>query len=383
MDKQQIKKQFETIYKQKPAHLFSCGGRFEILGNHTDHNHGKCIAATCDLQIVASVSKSDNDVVSFQSAGYPSSVVDLSELNNKQSEVGSSNALIRGVASYLVTNGYKVGGFNAYGDSSIFPGAGVSSSAAFELLIGRIFSYLYNDDKIPKLVLCKAGQYAENTFFGKASGLLDQIGVGYGNIVSIDFENINEPKIENIEFPFDDLKFVIINTGGSHADLSHLYSAIPNDMYSAAKKGGVNYLRETTLEKLNKCKLSENEYLKAKHFYGENERVDEAIKAIKSKDLQSFLEMINESRISSTNNLKNMSVDDQYEGSPLEACDYFNKITNGQGAIKINGGGFAGSVIAAIPKELVNLVTDKMGLKYGFNNVKVLNIRNDGPVLEE
>ena len=383
--KENVKKGFKKQFEFDSERVFSCGGRFEILGNHTDHNHGLCLAATCDLCITAAVRKMPNDDnVVFASKGYPDiDVVNLTYLKPVEEEKGMSKALIRGIAEYLKTRGFNVGGFTAYSESTIFPGAGVSSSAAFELLVAQIFNDLYNDGQIPNLVLCKAGQYAENVYFGKASGLLDQIGVGYGGISYIDFENIEEPNIEHIPFNFDDLHFVIINTGGSHAHLSHLYSQIPQDMYSAARKSGVNFLRETTLEKLNKSSLSDIEYSRSLHFFSENERVATAFNAIKNGDQETFLRMINESRESSTKNLKNMMVEDQYEGSPLEACDYFMEVTGGKGAIKINGGGFAGSVISVVPSELLSVVLSKMAEKYGKENVKEVKVRPVGPVEEK
>lgn len=377
-----VKKKYFTKFNCEPENIFSCGGRFEILGNHTDHNHGLCLAATCNLAITAAVTKVDKNVITFISNGYPVDIVNTDVLLPIESEKGTSRALIRGVASYLVQHGYKVGGFNAYSESTIFAGAGVSSSAAFELLIGQIFNDLFNEGKISKLVLAKAGQYAENIYFGKASGLLDQIGVAYGNTVYIDFKDIQNPTIEDIPFPFDDLHFVIINTGGSHAQLSHLYSAIPQDMYSAAKKAGVSYLRDTTLAQLPKELLTDIEASRALHFYSENDRVRKAVEAIKNGDRATFLQMVNESRISSTNNLKNMMVEGDYAGSPLEACDLFVQLTEGKGAIKINGGGFAGSVISVVPDELFDLVMTEMSKHYGKKNVVEVFIRHTGPIKE-
>ena len=379
MDNEKIRAKFKEIFCCEPENLISCGGRFEILGNHTDHNHGLCLAATCNLNITAAIRKADPyNMVVFHSCGYPVDVVRLSSLFPLDNEKGTSKGLIRGIAEYLNSHGYKIGGFVAYSESSIFPGAGVSSSAAFELLIGQIFNELYNDGKIPTIELCKAGQYSENRYFGKASGLLDQIGVGYGNISYIDFKEITNPKIEQIPFPFNDLHFVIINTGGSHAQLSHLYSAIPQDMYNAAKKSGANYLRDVPFDKLSKD-LTEMEHARAIHFYGENDRVEKAVEAIKNKDEKTFLQMINWSRESSTKYLKNMMVENDYKGSPLEACDLFMEVTGGEGAIKINGGGFAGSVIAVVPTKLLNTVLEKMKEKYGDANVQEVFVREKGP----
>ena len=382
MNREDIKQGFKKIFHREAEYMFSCGGRFEILGNHTDHNHGLCLAATCNLEIVAAVKKANlYKKVAFHSAGYPVNVVCLLNLNPKKKQQGTSTALIRGVAEYFVKHGYKVGGFAAYSESSIFPGAGVSSSAAFELLIAQIFNVLYNDGKISTLELAKAGKYAENVHFGKASGLLDQIGVAYGNISYIDFANIENPEIDTVKFDFPDLHFMIINSGGSHAALSHLYSQIPEDMYNAAKKNGANYLRDVKEFKVDE--LSEMERLRAEHFFGENERVAKAVEAIKNKDKKTFLKMINESRISSTDKLKNMMVEDHYEGSPLEVCDYFLKVSEGRGAIKINGGGFAGSCIAVVEDKDFAKVLAKMQEKYGMDNAQEVFVRTTGPILEK
>lgn len=371
----------EVYHEEKPDLVVSCGGRFEILGNHTDHNHGLCIASACDLQIVATIKPNKHNFVNLKSLGFQADEVKLSDLSIQPNEKETSAGLIRGVAKYLSSHGYKIGGFNAYTTSTIFKGAGVSSSAAFELLVGFIFNTLYNDGKIDKLTLCKAGQYAENEYFGKKSGLLDQIGVAYGGIVKIDFKNIDSPVVEQIEYPFTDLHFVLVNTGGDHSSLSDLYSSIPTDMHAAANQMKVHFLGDATQAQLEEVKhlLPENEYLRAKHFYTENERVNLAIKALKENDEVSFLKQINESRVSSTKNLKNMMVGKNYEGSPLEACDLILEASNKEGACKINGGGFAGSVIAFVPTKNLKTVLTALSKKYGKDNVKEIFIRADGP----
>ena len=372
---------FKTYHSVEPEYVFSCGGRFEILGNHTDHNHGLCLASACDLDITAVVSKREDNKVVLKSIGFPEDDVDLNNLKVDELLFGSSSALIRGVAAYLIEHGYKAGGFLAYTSSSIFKGAGVSSSAAFELLIGHIYNVLFNNGEIPTLVLCKAGQYAENVYYGKKSGLLDQIGVAYGGVVSIDFNDVENPIINQIEFPFKDLHFVLVNTGGDHSSLSNLYAAIPNDMVSAANEMRGRYLRECSIEQLEEVKphLTEDEYLRAKHFFNENERVEKALEAIKNKDKELFLKQINNSRLSSSLNLKNMMVAAHYKGSPQEACDLLMEASNHTGAVKINGGGFAGSVIALVEDKYLNNVIKEMSKKYGEENVKEIFIRNNGP----
>ena len=380
-----LSKRYEDLFESKPERFFSCGGRFEILGNHTDHNHGLCLASACNLRVIAAVSKTNSKEVRFESLEYDPDEVDLSDLEPKETEYATSKGLIRGVAAYLKNHGYKIGGFNAYSETTIFRGAGVSSSAAFELLVGYIFNQLFNNGEISKLELCKAGKYAENLYFGKKSGLLDQIGVGFGGVVKIDFSNIEEPEVDQIVFPFNDLHFLLVNTGGDHSSLSDLYSAIPSDMFEAARIMGHNYLSEGSLEELkaHKDNLTELAYSRSKHFYLENQRVLDAFKAIEEKDEERFLELINESRESSTKLLKNMMVDDQYEGSPLQACDLLLKAADGEGAVKINGGGFAGSVIALVPTEKLDKVVEKMKKQYGDFNVKELYVRAFGPIEEK
>ena len=283
----ELAKKYRDIFKEDNKYAFSCGGRFEILGNHTDHNHGLCLAATCNLAITALVTPKDNQV-RFYSEGFSPFFVDLNDLSIHEEEINHSPSLVRGVARYLKDHGYNIGGFDTYSVSNIFKGAGVSSSAAFELLVAEIFNSLYNDDSIPKIVLAKAGQYAENVYFGKKSGLLDQVGVGFGNISYIDFKDIDNPKIETVDFPFKDLHFVIVNTGGSHADLSDLYSQIPLDMYNAAEVMGHKFLIEGSLEELEKIKgmIPTRAFHRALHFYGENERVNRAMVALKDKNKQ-------------------------------------------------------------------------------------------------
>ena len=377
--------QYKECFESMPDKVYSCGGRFEILGNHTDHNHGLCLASACDLKIIAAVGKNRSNTVHFQSLGYELDDVDLTDLDPKEIEYATSKGLIRGVAAYLKNHGYRVGGFNAYAESTIFKGAGVSSSAAFELLVGHIFNQLFNDGKISKLELCKAGKYAENIYFGKKSGLLDQIGVGFGGVVKINFSNIDNPDVEQIVFPFKDLHFVLVNTGGDHSSLSDLYSMIPSDMYEAARKCGHNYLIEGSLEELEAHKdvLTEMSYLRSKHFYLENQRVLDAFKAIEENNQDRFLELINKSRESSTKLLKNMMVGDKYEGSPLEACDLVMKACDNKGAVKINGGGFAGSVIALVSADKLDKVIEKAKERYGDFNVKEIFIRNCGPIEEK
>ena len=376
--------EFKNIFHADPKYYVSSSGRFEIIGNHTDHNGGLCVAASCDLAIYGYLKpRSDNQIHLF-SKGFHNVEFSLNDLKLKENEVGTSSGLVKGVADYFVKHGFKVGGFSLVSFSTVFRGAGVSSSAAFESLIGQIFNVLYNDGKISKIELAKAGQYSENYFFDKKSGLLDQSAVCFGNISFMDFSSLDLPKIETIDFPFNDMQFVIVNTGGSHAALSDLYSSIPNDIKNVAKKLGKNVLSETSMAEVekNRDKLSESEYLRAKHFFGENERVLTLVKALENKDKKSFLKAIKESFVSSRDNLKNMMVDKCYVGSPLQACDYAYEFLGNDGACKINGGGFAGSIICCVDKNKVDAFIKHMAIKYGVKNVVKVNVNPKSPIVK-
>lgn len=380
-----IKNGFESTYQKQPEHCFSCGGRFEILGNHTDHNHGCCLAATCDLVIYAGVSKREDNIVNFLSVGFPKFSIDLSSLEVNENEKTTSQSLIRGIAHYLKERGYVVGGFDAYVESLVPPGSGVSSSAAFELLIAEIFNNLYNKDSIERITLCKAGQFAERNYYGKMCGLLDQIGVGYGGYTYIDFKNIENPITAPTFIDLVGYQFVIVNSGGSHAGLDHLYSQIPQDMFDVAHHFNQSFLRDINEEQVIKAKdeLELRKYNRAMHFYGENKRVELAKAAIERKDIETLIKLMNESRESSTNLLKNMCIDDVVVGSPLEACELIMKASNGKAGVKINGGGFAGTVISLIPVDVLDNVISVCKAKYGEKNVHLVNVRPFGPKEEK
>ena len=381
--KDYLKKQFIKIFQIEPSKYLSCGGRFEVLGNHTDHNHGLCIAATCDLSIYAAVRKRDDCIVNIYSEGFSFAKINLKKLYKRKREIGKSFSLIRGIAFYL-SKKYKYGGFDAYLKSAIPSGAGVSSSAAYELIIAQIFNLLFNDGTIPLMTLCKAGQYAERNYYGKMCGLLDQIGVGFGGLTYIDFKNIKNPKVIPLKMRLDDYQFLIVNSGGSHASLSHLYAAIPEEMFAIANYFNKSYLRDVDYELVLKNKeiliekCGQSAFERAIHFYQENTNVEQAKVAIDNNDVLTLVDLINRSRFSSINSLRNMYVD-SIEGSPLEACNLIAEASHEKAGVKINGGGFAGSVIALVPKdELDNVILATVN-KYGKDNVHLVSIRDTGP----
>ena len=379
--KDYLKNKFLETYQTEPELCLSCVGRFEVLGNHTDHNHGLCIAATCSLSIFAAVKRRNDLLVNVYSEGFEPVSIDLFSLDKKEDEIGKSSAFIRGIVSYLAKD-YQYKGFDIYIVSQIPDGAGVSSSAAFELLIAQTINKLFNNEQIPLMTLCKAGQYAERNYYGKMCGLLDQIGVAYGGLVYIDFEDIVNPIVNSLNPVMEGYSFVIVNTGGSHAGLDHLYKAIPDDMYRVALYFGKEFLRdldesfvvENKQDVIDDC--GELAYQRALHFYGENRRVKEAYDAINNNNLEALIRLMNESRESSTELLKNMYVD-KIEGSPLEACELILKASHNKAGVKINGGGFAGSVIALVPNNELDNVIALAKQQYGDKNVHIVSVRND------
>ena len=383
MMKNYLKNKFLEKYKAEPELYLSCGGRFEVLGNHTDHNHGLCMAATCSLSIFASIKRRDDLLVHLYSEGFTESTIDLSSLDKNDDSKGKPDALVKGVAAYLAKE-YKIGGFDIYIKSQIPGGAGVSSSAAFELLFAQAFNKLFNNEQIPLMTLCKASQFAEREYYGKMCGLLDQIGVAYGGLVYIDFEDIDNPVVKPLKVTLENYSFVIVNSGGSHAGLDHLYKAIPDDMYKVAHYFGKEYLREVEEAEVIKNKqdvidkCGELAYERALHFFGENRRVKEAFDAIEKGELDVLTKLMNESRMSSTDLLHNMYVEDK-QGSPLEACELIIKTSREKAGVKINGGGFAGSVIALVPNDELDNVLKETKAKYGEHNVHLVNIRNEIP----
>lgn len=377
--KQEVLRNYQNIYSKKAEGYLQSGGRFELLGNHTDHNHGFTLASTCSLMIEGAYSKEPNNIVRLVSKGQCEFEISLDNTEPQEETVDKSACFIRGIAHYLKLHGYKIGGFSVYTESTVPPGAGVSSSAAFEILIGKIFNKLYNDNKISILELAKAGQYAENNYFGKKSGLLDQIACASNGVSFIDFADITNPYIEIIHNKFDGYQFVIVDTGKSHANLNPLYSSITSDMWNAAKKMGHQFLREGSLEELeaNKALLTEGEYQRAKHFYDENERVKKGLACLKNNDYLGFFKCVNESEHSSRTLLKNAMVYDEYEGSLAEAIDISNKAMDYQGASKINGGGFGGSIICIVPISKLDKYLDIMRSRYGKDHVFPVSMLNN------
>lgn len=349
-------KNFEGIFKEKPTYLIDTGGRFEIIGNHTDHNHGLCLVANCSLRVSAAIKKNENEV-RIKSKGYPFFSFNVNDLSLNEKEKGTTLALCKGILFKLKEQGYKIGGFDAYMESDIPDGSGVSSSAAVESLFGYIISYLYNDHKIEPIVIAKDGQYSENNFFGKPCGLLDQIGTSFNDCNFIDFKDVANPRIVPLAFNLP-LSLYLIKSEGDHSNLTPLYAAILNAMYEVANLlDGKKYLRDVNVldvyDRIDKLNVPDEVKRKAKHFFLENNNVRYAKEAIETNNVEDFLGAIRNSQHSSKTNLENTFVKGEYKDSMQNIIDEVDKFIGKNGAIRIHGGGFKGTCLAFIKNDFV------------------------------
>ena len=368
--------------------LFSAPGRTEICGNHTDHQHGCVLAAAVDLDVIAIVSFNDSSVIRVKSAGYDMDTVDISSLDPKEGEKGSA-ALIRGVAAGFPKRGLRAGGFDAYTTSNVLSGSGLSSSAAFEVLIGTIIDRHYNDGKAGAVEIAKMGQYAENEYFGKKSGLMDQTVCAVGSAVFIDFNDTSAPEVTSTAFDLDKhgYSLFITDTKGSHADLSDDYSAVPSEMFEVAKQFGKEYLRacdeEEFYRKIPELRktCSDRAILRAGHFFTENKRASIAAKAIESGAIAHFLDIIKKSGRSSAMWLQNLySTKKPFEQGITLALAMSEKTLKGAGAYRVHGGGFAGTIQAFVPNELADNYAKTMDSLFGEGSCHKLRIRNCGGI---
>ena len=387
-----LENSFENIFKIKPVKYFSSPGRVEISGNHTDHNHGKVIAASINLDSIAAASPNSDSEVVLYSESYPDPfIIDLSETKPVEEEKASTKALIRGIAAGFKNNGYKIGGFNAYVSSDVLIGSGLSSSASIEVLIGTIFNKFYNDGKIPSEEIAIIGQHAENKYFGKPSGLMDQVACIIGGIVEIDFYIPEKPVIKKIDFDFQTTgyKLVVVDTEVSHANLTEDYTAITEEMKRVAKYFNKEYCSEITLEELfDQIKLlrkvvGDRAILRAIHFLEENKRVEKQICALNKNNFEEFLSLVNESGNSSYKYLQNIytpqNVNEQSVSLALAMSDIFIR-EMGKGACRVHGGGFAGTIELILPEESLDNYKAFITKVFKEDSVKVLSIRLHGAV---
>ena len=370
-------------------YVFSAPGRTEIGGNHTDHQHGCVLAAAVDLETVADVTLNGTDKILIQSEGYPAFSIDINDLSINDSEKNTTVALVRGVVAGFVNRNVRVQGFNAKIHSTVLPGSGLSSSAAFEVLIGTIINELFNEGKISAEEIAMIGQYAENVYFGKPCGLMDQMASSVGSLVYIDFTDPKQPKVEKIDFDLADAGYAlcIINSGADHADLTDEYAAIPMEMKQVCSLFGKEVLREIPEETFLKAlpslrgQVPDRAILRALHIYRENERVAKQAQALKDKDIATFMNLIKESGNSSWKYLQNITpagaVKHQEVAVALALCDTY---LNGEGAYRVHGGGFAGTVQAFVPLNMLESFKNKIEAVLGENSCHVLNIRQQGGI---
>ncbi|HIW86110.1 MAG TPA: galactokinase [Candidatus Eubacterium faecipullorum] len=367
--------------------ITSAPGRTEVCGNHTDHNNGKVLAASVNLDAVAVAAKNDEGIVRVKSDGHAMNVVDVSELLPDESEFGHSTAMVRGVVAKIEGMGYQIGGLDCVTASDVIGGSGLSSSAAFEVLLGTTLSYLYNNGVISAVDIAKTAQYSENVFFGKPCGLLDQMASSVGTFVTIDFESTENPKIKKVDFDFSKSghSLCIVDTGGSHSDLTDDYAAVRAEMESVAKALGKDVLREIDYNDFKAAvpslfgRVSDRALIRAYHFYRENIRVEKAVAALESNQFDEFKKMINESGRSSYMYNQNVYTPKNPAEQKLSlALCISEEVLGVNGAYRVHGGGFAGTIQAFVPNELLEQYKTAVESVFGKGSCHVLIIRPVG-----
>ena len=387
--KEALDKGFTAAFGTSPERYFSAPGRTEIGGNHTDHQRGRVLAAAVNLDTVAAVRVNGTDKIRVLSAGYPMCEIDVKELTPKDEEINATPALIRGVAARYAQLGCEVKGFDAYCESTVLPGSGLSSSAAYEVLMGTIVNHLFFDAKVSQAEVAQIGQYAENVFFGKPCGLMDQTASAVGNLVTIDFFDKDHPVITPVNFDFASCghALCIIDSQASHADLTDEYAAIPNEIKAIAAHFDKEVLTQIPEAEFFaaipalRTKCGDRAVLRAIHFYQENARVPKEVAALEQGDFDSFLKLIKESGYSSYMYLQNVIPagykEHQDVGLSLALCEHY---LQGRGAYRVHGGGFAGTVQAFVPFDLLEKFRTGIDSVLGEGACHVLSIRPQGGV---
>ncbi len=387
-----LSRKFEERFSMQVQYFFSSPGRTELCGNHTDHNRGYVLAAAINLDKIAAVSPRSDNIVEIVTEDFPEEVsIDIGSGKIRKAEEGTSSSLVRGIAAVLRAKGFSTGGFSAYIKSRVAMGSGLSSSASLEVLIGKIFSFLYNENRIDAVNLALTGQEAENRYFGKPCGLMDQLACASGGIIAVDFKDGSNPGIEKINYRFSSRAYTlaIIHTGGNHADLTPDYAAIPEEMRSIARFFGKSECRDINLDmvisslpELRKS-AGDRAVLRAFHFFSENARVLNAVSALRDDRIDDYLEIISASGLSSGRLLQNIFsprvLDEQGVSIALALIDSFIA-DSGKGICRVHGGGFAGTVQAYIPDAVFPSFRDYMERHFGKNSVTAISVRPMGPV---
>lgn len=382
---------FEKAYRTDDVHLFTSPGRTEIGGNHTDHNYGRVLAGAVNLDNIAVAAKNGTNTIRIKSTGYPEFQVELTDFKPNEAEYYTSTSLVKGIAAKMKANGYKVGGFDACIEGRVPKGSGLSSSASFEVLIGAIINELFNDGKMSAVENAIIGQWAENNYFGKPCGLMDQTACSVGGLITIDFKDPANPIVKEVDFDFVSTGFalVITDVGGGHDDAASQaeYASLPTEMKAVAAVLGAKVLREVTLEQIVE-KIPEirkitgdRAILRSYHFQGDNQRVVEQVAALERNDFQSFLKMVVESGYSSFMYNQNIfdvvHKDEQVVSLALALSEM---ILKGTGAWRVHGGGFGGTIQAFVPQNKLDEYVKTLEHVYGKGTCHKLFIRAKGAV---
>lgn len=367
--------------------VYSAPGRSEVGGNHTDHQRGQVLAASVNLDVIAIVEKTDNNIVKIMSDSFDIAPIDVNDLQKKSKEEGTSEGLVRGVLYKLQEIGYTIGGFNAYMTSDVLVGAGLSSSAAFEVAIGTVISGMFNNMEISPVVIAQAGQFAENIYFGKPCGLMDQMASSVGSLVNIDFEDPEKPIVRKVNVDFDKFShsLCIVDTKGSHANLTPEYAAIPPEMKSVAKYFGKEFLREVDEKEFYeniasvRAKVGDRAILRAIHFFTDHNRVSEEVTALERGDFEEFKKLITLSGNSSFKYLQNVYPASDITNQAMSiGLAISEKVLDGKGACRVHGGGFAGTIQAFVPNEMVPEYRKSLDAVFGEGSCHVLKVRKYG-----
>lgn len=378
---------FISLYGDQDIEIYSAPGRSEVGGNHTDHQHGCVLAAAINLDIIGVVSKTTDGIIKVVSDKYDIEPVSCKELEINEAEAGTSKALIRGVTKRLDELGYQIGGFNGFFTSNVLVGSGMSSSAAFEVLVGTVLSGLYNEMKVDPVCIGQVGQYAENVYFKKPCGLMDQCASSVGSLISIDFKDPNQPLVDKIDVNFSKFhhSLCIVDTKGSHADLTDDYAAIPAEMKHVASCFKKDVLRDVDekefYEKLPELRsvCHDRELLRAIHLFEENKRVSKEVDALKKEDFEAFKKAFVASGDSSFKYLQNVysNKDHTNQGVSLALCLSQN-ILGYHGVCRVHGGGFAGTIQAFVEDDFVSTYKQEIEKVFGKDSCHVLKVRNIG-----
>ena len=387
--RQRLDAGFAAAFGGIPTRYFSAPGRTEIGGNHTDHQRGRVLAAAVDLDTVAAVRPNGSNVIRIQSQGYPMSIVDLTRLTPQPEEINTTPALIRGVAARFRQLGCEIGGLDAYVESTVLPGSGLSSSAAFEVLVGTVINHLFWDGRATQPEIAQIGQYAENVFFGKPCGRMDQTASAVGGLVTIDFFDKAKPEIRSVDFDFFACghALCIIDTRASHADLTDEYAALPGEIRAVAEAMGREVLTQipeaefyAQLPRLRRL-CGDRAVMRCIHFYQENARVPKQVAALERGDFPEFLRLVKESGYCSYMYLQNVipsgAAEHQEVAVSLALCERY---LQGRGAYRVHGGGFAGTVQAFVPLDILEDFRMKIDAVLGQGACHVLSIRPQGGV---